>query len=124
MSTPTVLSKLNQKYGAGRQTACMPWEPSGHAAVPAKLSVSKTEKKLAGADSLIELQDLLSRYPVKIVATATRMAMLPAAWFRNEAVLKRISRLVFFDPHCWEFLQDHAADVVDGSNFADGTGKH
>jgi hypothetical protein len=120
MSTPTVLSKLNQKYGACGQTAA-PGQPCGGPAVPPAL---KAEKDIAGADSLIELQDLLSRYPVKIVATATRMAMQPAAWFRNEAVLKRISRLVFFDPHCWEFLQDHAADVVDGSNFADGTGKH
>jgi hypothetical protein len=67
-----------------------------------------------------DLRKILARYPIKVRATEKRTSVLSPVKFRNEAVLKRVSHLVFYDADCWSFLYDHPADIVDGRNFLEG----
>jgi len=68
--------------------------------------------------SVRELGAILARYPVRVRATAQRTTLLPGRGFRNDEILGRASRLVFFDAACWRYLHDHPEDVIDGKNFS------
>ena len=101
--------------------------PAWHVAVPCRRAPTRvadaaSESKRANnvpplPESVLELRDLLTRYPVRIRASSKSLKMLTAENFRNEHILKRISQLMFMDASCFEYLNGHPDDVVDGRNF-------
>jgi len=70
--------------------------------------------------TVIELGDLLRRYPVKIINTEKRTAIEKPSQFRNDAIEARISTLVFFDPDCRAHLLSHPEELVQGNNYLVG----
>ena len=72
------------------------------------------------AATVIELGDLLRRYPVRIINTEKRTAIEKPSQFRNDAAEKRISTLVFFDPDCRAHLLGHPEELVHGHNYLIG----
>jgi len=71
----------------------------------------------ADMDNIDRLYVLLCRYPgVRIRAVSGRTTLIRGGKIRD-AVLQKISKLVFFDTDCFGFLQDHPDDVVSAGNF-------
>lgn len=71
-------------------------------------------------ESVQALRGMLTRYPIRIRATEKNIKLLPAKHFNNDAVMKEISRMVFMDGPCLEYLLIHPAEIVDGRNFDAG----
>lgn len=69
-----------------------------------------------------ELAALLQKYPVQVLNTNERTAILKPMRWVNEKVERRVSELVFFDPQVREHLAAHPADVIDGKNLLTGGG--
>lgn len=75
----------------------------------AGLDVKPTVQELAG---------LLRRFPVKIINRTGNTGIREGDRMQGfPAESTRISRLVFFDPDCWQYIADHPADVITGANF-------
>lgn len=71
----------------------------------------------AEPDSIRVLYNLLRRYPeIRIRATAERTTLLHTVRVKDN-ILQQISRLMFFDQACSDFLHRHPADVVNAANF-------
>lgn len=66
--------------------------------------------------SVSELKNILLKYPVRIRATRKRTSLIYPKGFRNDEVLQRASRLLFFDDACWGYVHNHRADIVDRTN--------
>jgi DNA primase len=72
------------------------------------------------AAAVAELGDLLRRYPVRVVNSAERTGVETPSAFRNDAICKRISDLVFNDPDCVNHLLHHPDEIITGGNFYHG----
>lgn len=103
----TALEKIKNKYADTRK------EQDGKTSGVA-LPIST---KQAVSATVGELGRLLSTYPVSIIATDKRLAIIPVkGWWQDEPI-GRISELVFFDDDCWRYLHDHPAGRITRENF-------
>jgi hypothetical protein len=68
-------------------------------------------------ESVREMGRILSRHPVRIVATAGRLAIQWRPNCEPSDVGRRLSGLVFFDEDCADYLARHPAGVIDRANF-------
>jgi len=67
--------------------------------------------------SITALYDLLCRNrKIRIRATAERMSLLHTTSVKGSA-MNAVSKLMFFDRDCFDYLHAHPADVVDARNF-------
>jgi hypothetical protein len=71
-------------------------------------------------DGVRELFRILSRHPVRIVATERRTAIEWHTGGERPDDARRLSALVFFDEDCADFLARHPAGVIDRANFWKG----
>jgi DNA primase len=71
-------------------------------------------------ESVREMHRILSRHPVRIVATAGRLAIQWRPGCERPDDSRRLSGLVFFDEDCAEHLARHPAGVIDRDNFWKG----
>jgi len=70
--------------------------------------------------AIIDLREIIQRYPVKIICTEGRLAIVNHPDFRNEPVLNRLSDLVFWDPNVGAFLDSFPKNEIHRGNFAEG----
>ncbi len=113
--------KISPFAGQGQQRAAVaaPAQPDSVPIADPEPSPEQTQSR-GLPETVIELGDLLRRYPVKIINTDKRTAIEKPNRFHNEPVEKRISELVFFDPDCREHLFNHPGELVDGKNYLIG----
>lgn len=78
---------------------------------------SQASEKQVITATVNELGDLLRRFPFRIINTANRLGIETPQRFSNDAVSKRVSKLIFQDPDCSAYLMHHSAERIDGSNF-------
>lgn len=81
------------------------------------LDVHQKYKKPEGMSHMMELQMLLSRYPVTIEATQERGRILFDPGFKNRGIRQRIYDLFFKDDDLhWYLRMYHPNDVITGDN--------
>lgn len=82
--------------------------------------VAAAETAPEAPEGVREMHRILSRHPVRIVATAGRLAIQWRPGCEPPDVGRRLSGLVFFDEDCAEYLAHHPAGVIDRDNFWKG----
>jgi hypothetical protein len=92
----------------------------GAPAVQNGMDVESSDKRAGLPETVIELGDMLRRFPVRIVNTVERTAMEHPKTFKNADVCNRISALLYRDPECIAYLNEHSEELIDGRNFYHG----
>lgn len=68
-------------------------------------------------ESVKRLYEYLKKYPVKIRCDAKRLAVEKNPKWENSEVFKEVSRLVFFDADCFDYVHAHPESIITGKTF-------
>lgn len=68
-------------------------------------------------ESVQRLHGLMVRFPVKIICNEKRLTFQAYGGWRNVEAKMEISKLVFQDRECFDYLHDHPAGVITRENF-------
>lgn len=66
---------------------------------------------------LEELYGYLKKYPIKIMATKTRLSLIEKPGYYTWETGQRVSQLVFFNDEVFDYLHRHPDDIVSCDNF-------